>query len=196
MITPVSLQTTRLLLCPPNESDVPALARLAGAREIAAMTLRIPHPYTETDAREFVTNCRGSAENGTAARFAICMQATNTLCGFIGLEVDAAHQRAEIGYWIGLPYWGHGYCTEAAEAVLDYGFEILQLRRIHAHHFAPNTASGAIMRKIGMQYEGRLRQHVSKWGEFIDLELYGILAREYAERKKSRSAAEKTGWEE
>ena len=196
MIHQATLKTPRLLLRPLNESGVPALAMLAGAREIAATTQRIPHPYTERDARKFVSSCRMSAEKGTAVRFAICVQETGALRGCIGLDIDSVYLRAELGYWIGMPYWRQGYSTEAAEAILDYGFEVLKLRRIHANHFGPNAASGAVMCKIGMQYEGRLRQHVCKWGEFIDLELYGILATEHAERKKSSTGAEKTGWEE
>ena len=90
--------------------------------------------------------------------------------------------RAELGYWIGKPYWGQGYCTEAARATLDFGFEQLGLNRIFAHHFARNPASGRVMQKIGMTREGRLRQHVKKWDAFEDLELYGILKDHWAAR--------------
>ena len=80
-----------------------------------------------------------------------------------------------MGYWIGKPFWGQDYCTKAARAMLDFGFGPWELNRIHAYHFVRNPASGRVMAKIGMQYEGLLRQHVIKWGQFEDLALYGIL---------------------
>ena len=94
--------------------------------------------------------------------------------------IDKQNNSAELGYWIGKPYWNSGYATEASRAVLKYGFEVLGLNRIHASHFRRNPASGRIMEKIGMKYEGCLRQHFKKWGKFEDLETYGILRSEYA----------------
>ena len=85
----------------------------------------------------------------------------------------------ELGYWLGVPFWNQGYCTEAALAVVQYGFEVLRLHRIYASHMIRNPASGRIMQKIGMTYEGCQRQHVQKWGVFEDLATYGILQSEY-----------------
>ena len=70
-------------------------------------------------------------------------------------------------------------CSYTAHAVLKYGFEVLNLNKIHAHHFKRNPASGKIMQKIGMKHEGCLRQHIKKWGKFEDLEVYGILREEF-----------------
>jgi len=92
------------------------------------------------------------------------------------VRIEPDHRRAELGYWVGVPYWGNGYATEAARAVVKYGFGTLGLHRIFASHFANNPASARVLRKIGMRYEGRLRGHVLKWGEFLDLEMYGMLA--------------------
>ena len=89
------------------------------------------------------------------------------------------HDSAELGYWIGVPYWGNGYATEAAREMLDYGFETLKLNRIFASHFKPNAASGRILRKLGMLHEGCQREHIRKWDQFIDSELYGMLRRDW-----------------
>jgi RimJ/RimL family protein N-acetyltransferase len=87
-----------------------------------------------------------------------------------------------LGYWIGVPYWGKGYATEAANAVVEFGFGTLHLNRIFAHHFAGNTGSGKVLEKIGMRHEGQFRQHIRKWDKFIDIENYGLLAEEYRSR--------------
>ena len=86
---------------------------------------------------------------------------------------------AELGYWIGVPYWGRGYATEAAREVVKYGFEKVQLNRIFAAHFKHNPASGKVLQKIGMKYEGCMRQNILKWGDFIDVEVYSILRQEF-----------------
>jgi RimJ/RimL family protein N-acetyltransferase len=102
-----------------------------------------------------------------------------TLVGAIELRADRDDQRGELGYWIGTPYQRQGYATEAALALLQFGFESWQLHRVTARCFARNLASQRVLRKIGMTHEGRLRQHVNKWGVLEDIDLYGILAEEW-----------------
>ncbi len=73
------------------------------------------------------------------------MAETDELIGAIGLTLSKKYDHAEMGYWIGVPFWGKGYCTEAAKIVLQYGFEELKLNRIFAHHMTNNPASGKVM---------------------------------------------------
>lgn len=186
MTAPQELRTSRLLLRSFENEDIPALVRLAGAREIAATTVQIPHPYTENDARTFLAKAAEDFQAGLSVAFAVSLPAGRELCGAMGLHLSDAHQRAELGYWIGVPFGGRGFATEAARAVVEFGFQTLHLRRIHAHHFAENTGSGRVLKKIGMAHEGRSRQHVMKWGQFIDVENYGLLAEEFAAGQQAR----------
>src|SRR5579864_1942692 len=172
---PVLIETPRLQLRTLAEADIPELVPLISAREVAATTLRIPHPFEEKHAREFLASVAKEHE----LRLGIHLRSDLRLCGGMGLHPDKEHNRAELGYWIGVPYWGHGYATEAAQAVVQYGFEQIKLNRIFANHFSHNPASGKVLKKIGMKYEGRLRRHVLKWGEFVDLEVYSILREEW-----------------
>jgi RimJ/RimL family protein N-acetyltransferase len=172
------LATERLLLRDFRADDIPSLVRLAGAREVAATTLRIPHPYTEEHARQFL-HMRQEAKFGYS--FAITLRDSGELCGAVGLHPDAMHPRAELGYWLGVSYWGKGYATEAARAVIDFGFRELKLKRIFAHHFQGNEASGRVLKKLGMKYEGCQRQHIEKWGRLLDLQNYGILRSEWCD---------------
>lgn len=174
MFTP--LQTERLTLRTYDLSDISALVPLIGAREVAATTLRIPHPYTESDAREFIAGTQEDLARGTELRLAITLKQSNTLCGGVGLRIEPDHRRAELGYWLGVPFWGKGYATEAARAVVQHGFRALGLHRIFASHVPRNPASGRVLRKVGMRHEGILRGHILKWGEYLDLEMYGMVA--------------------
>ncbi|MBZ5661108.1 MAG: GNAT family N-acetyltransferase [Acidobacteriia bacterium] len=183
MTAPQELKTARLLLRSLEQADIPAIARLAGAREIASMTANIPHPYAEQDARNFLARASEEFRSGLSVSFAICVSATRELCGGVGLNITPAHQRAELGYWIGVPFWGNGYATEAARAAVAFGFQTLALHRIYAFHFAGNAASGRVLEKIGMRHEGRSREHVKKWDRFVDLENYGLLESEFSEKK-------------
>lgn len=179
------LISERLLLRPFNLADAPIVQKMAGDKAIASMTLNIPHPYEDGMAEEWIGTHRQSFEAGKEAVFAITLQEDDALIGAIGLTINQEHERAEMGYWIGKPYWGNGYCTEAAREVVKFGFTELALTRIQATHFAQNPASGRVMQKIGMTYEGCLRQYVKKWDNFIDLKMYSILKAEYAERSQT-----------
>jgi RimJ/RimL family protein N-acetyltransferase len=174
-ITPPTLGTPRLKLRPYTEADIAELLPLIGTREVAATTLRIAHPYTEQDARDFL---KLALEPGRLW-LATTLRSDGRQIGGIGLRVDDQHQHAELGYWLGLPYWGQGYATEAAREMLRYGFEDLKLHRIFASHFKHNPVSGRILVKLGMRYEGCQREHLRKWEQFVDSELYGILRLEW-----------------
>jgi len=183
MTAPRELRTARLLLRSFVEEDIPAIVRLAGAKQISATTLMIPHPYAEDDARTFLAKANEDFTEGLSAIFAISISPARELCGAVGLHIANLHRRAELGYWIGVPFWGKGFATEAASAAITFGFETLGLQRVHAHHFSDNTASQRVLEKIGMRHEGRSRRHVQKWGRFVDLENYGLLEEEFRNSK-------------
>jgi [ribosomal protein S5]-alanine N-acetyltransferase len=178
-----TIETPRLKLRPYTEEDIAELLPLIGAREVAVTTLRIPHPYREKDAREFIAATR----QGPEIRRALILRETGRLIGGAGLNVEESHCRAELGYWIGLPYWGQGYATEAASALVCYGFEELRLHRIFASHFRGNEASARVLKRLGMHFEGSQREHICKWEQFIDLELYGMLRQDWNAVKSSDS---------
>jgi ribosomal-protein-alanine N-acetyltransferase len=182
MLERPSLHTERLLLRPFSLADAQAVQSLAGEREIAAMTLTIPHPYEDGMAEAWISTHQEAFEKGEAVFFAITLRSDGTLIGAMSLEINQQHLRAELGYWIGVPYWNQGYCTEAAQVVVKYGFEELGLARIHAAHFKRNPASGRVLQKLGMSHEGSLRKHVLKWYEFVDFELYGLCKEDYRVR--------------
>lgn len=172
---PVLIETERLILRPLTEADIPELVPLIGDRRVAATTLRIPHPFHEQDALDFL--CSAAKEN--ELRLGIRLRDGGAFIGGMGLHPYPEHKRAELGYWLGVPYWGQGYATEAGRAVVKYGFEKCELNRIFAGHFKHNPASGRVLSKIGMKYEGYMRQNILKWGEFVDVEVYSILKQEF-----------------
>ena len=177
-----TLSTGRLILRPFNLNDAARVRELAGEREVAATTANIPHPYEERMAEEWIATHEDAFENGTSVTLAIALLSDGSFIGGISLALNAAHHSAELGYWIGKPYWSQGYCTEAASEMLRYGFEIRGLNRVQARHMTKNPASGRVMEKIGMSHEGVLRQSLSRFGVFEDAAMFSILKDEYRAR--------------
>lgn len=176
-----TLFTERLILRPFNKSDADRVQVLAGHKKVAATTLNIPHPYPDGLAGEWIATHEEDFILNKSVTFAVCLKEDQTLIGAIGLSLKIVHDRAELGYWVGVPYWNQGYCTEAARAVMNFGFVHLKLNRIFAHHLQGNEASGKVMRKTGMKKESVLRSHVKHWGKYHDIVLYGILKEEFPE---------------
>jgi len=177
------LKTERLILRGFKDSDAPEVQKLAGSQAIAATTLNIPHPYEAGMAEKWIATHQVEFDQGLSAIFAIILAESNELVGAIGLGITAAYHRAELGYWVGKPFWDRGYATEAATELLRYGFLDLSLNRIFANHMTHNPASGAVMRKIGMSPEGVLKQHAFKENEYVDLAIYGIVAETWYARQ-------------
>ncbi len=178
------IATERLILRPFALDDAPEVQRLAGAREIAEVTANLPHPYPDGAAELWIATHAPTFDSGRGIVEALTLRTTGALIGAISLSVEPKHERAELGYWLGVPYWGHGYCTEAARALVDYGFGEMGLRRIYARHFGSNPASGRVMQKVGMLLEGVLREHALKWGRVEDDVYYGLLRSDWEQARR------------
>lgn len=174
-----TLNTPRLILRPFKIEDAPIVGELANDRDIATNTENLPHPYDESMARQWIGNHQDLFDQGSLLNLAIVTRKQNKVIGAIGFDLDFKNDCAELGYWLGRPYWGMGYATEAAKRMLHYGFTELKFHRIHSCHLSINPASGKVLQKIGMKHEGRLREHLKKWDVYEDVEKYGILRNEY-----------------
>lgn len=172
-----TLTTSRLVLKPFAIEDGPTVEKLAGDVEVSQTTMNIPHPYPQGGGELWIAGHQLAFTEGRGLTLSIWRD--DQLVGAIGLMIQCEQRMAELGYWIGRPFWGNGYCTEAAREVLRYGFEVLALDRIFARHMATNPASGAVMRKVGMQPEGVLRRHLLKHDQRVDTVMYGILREEF-----------------
>ena len=179
MIEPATITTPRLVLRPYTLDDCEELAHAINRREIYETTLNIASPYTPAHARTYISGNDEARRTERDLPCAIALKETGAIVGGIGLIVDRAMDRAELGYWVAVPHWGRGYATEAARALIRHGFDVLKLNCIEAHHLAFNPASGRVMLKAGMKYEGRLRQRAKKDGQYHDIDMYSILRSEY-----------------
>ncbi len=142
------LETERLTLRRPTLADVKAIARLANDRRIAENTRRLPHPYSQDHAVEFI---RATAALGGETVFLI--EHDDGPIGMVGIDCSAPDE-AELGYWLGVDYWGRGFGTEAARGAIDFFFEELAEEHLHAGARVTNPASRNVLEKCGFQWSG------------------------------------------
>ncbi len=170
-----ALCTERLVLRPFEPSDAARVRELAGAPEVAATTGNIPHPYPEGAAEAWIATHADRAAAGEGYVWAVTLAEDSELLGAVGIHPVRQHSRAEIGYWLGVPYWNRGYMTEAARRVVAWGFSELGLNRIQIRCFPRNVGSSRVALKVGMQYEGTLRAYARKGDRYEDIAVYGLL---------------------
>lgn len=161
--------TLRCLL----DTDQSRLAALCNNRKIWDNVRDfLPSPYTEQNALEFIKNCQ---EEDPLVRFAI--EYKGELAGCVGLvrQTDIYRLTAEIGYWIGEPFWGMGIATKAVGLITDYGFNQLELIRIYTGVFDFNIASQRVLEKSGFTLEGIFEKSVIKNGRILNEYRYAKL---------------------
>lgn len=174
-----ALETSRLLLRKIRLSDAADIFAFASDPAVARYTTWPPHP-TVAATEAFVRELLQRYADGLISPWGVVHRANGKLVGSCGFAyVMAWHGRAEIAYALSQPYWGQGLMPEAVRAVLAFGFETLQLNRIEARCELDNHASERVMQKVGMQFEGVLRQHAQVLGQYRDLKLYSILRHEW-----------------
>lgn len=145
---PDELTTPRLLLRLAGVDDADAVAYLANDRHIAEMTARIPHPYGRSDAIAFLGGDR------TEIIRAVTRLSDGVLMGLTGLQPRPGRKRFELGYWLGRPFWGQGFGTEAAQAMIDHAFADLAAEIVEIRCRVVNGASRRIVHKCGFQFAG------------------------------------------
>lgn len=175
MAIPV-LETGHLQLRAFVPSDAPTVQELAGAAEVAATTLNIAHPYPDGAAQSWIASVAERAERGDGYAWAIVDRSDATLMGAISVGVHHRHQRGEIGYWLGVPFWSRGYMTEAATAVVAHAFDVIGLHRVEAMILPRNRASIRVAEKAGLRHEGTLCGYIRKGSVFEDVAIYGRAA--------------------
>lgn len=148
----MSITTERLVLRPLDLRDAARIALLAGDFDVASMTGTIPHPYSEQMAGEWI----GSALEGEEGTVFV-IERDGTLIGCVGYREDEKGG-AELGYWLGKPYWGQGFATEASAAMVAYAFDEGGLDYLTIGHFADNPASARIITKLGFTPQGEIRR--------------------------------------
>lgn len=159
-----------------RHTELDRVESLLADREVAEGTLTIPHPYPKGGSQEWFAMQAPKWADGKLATWAIARTADDLIIGVISLRIVGPHLRAEAGYWVAREAWGEGIATTALRAVVAWGFDVLGLHRIEAHHFTSNPASGRVMQKVGMLHEGHVRGAVRRHDVPRDLELYGMLA--------------------
>lgn len=158
---------------PWRAADARPLVPLADNRKVwLNLTDRFPHPYSAADARRWI-----KAEAMAAPPRNFALECEGALCGGIGLQMgeDIRVQTAEIGYWLGEPFWGRGLATAAVAAYTGYAFAAFGLRRVFARVLDWNPASARVLEKCGYVLEGRLRRSALKDGRIADELLYARL---------------------
>jgi RimJ/RimL family protein N-acetyltransferase len=147
------LETKRLALRAPRLEDAKTVAALANDRRIAENTARIPHPYKTADAEGFIA---GANKADGEAVFLITLRDETVIgaCGIVLQKLMGQERTPELGYWLGVPYWGKGYVTEAQHAVIDYAFTDLEHAALQAGARVTNPASRRVLEKCGFQWTG------------------------------------------
>ncbi len=149
------IETKRLWLRWPNFGDVAAILRLAGDKQVAEMTARIPHPYPPHEAEAYIRSARADNAAGRSLLLAVALkERPDELVGMVGVSPGRG-KAPVLGYWIGRPHWGHGYATEAAQALIDTVFTLAETDEIAAAARLINPASRGVLEKCGFQFEGQ-----------------------------------------
>jgi [ribosomal protein S5]-alanine N-acetyltransferase len=184
----IPIETKRLRLERPSLRRLKEYRPLLNDRAVSQWLLRVPWPYHRADARAYILRSVRGRRAGTDLLLAIVERESGRLIGGIGLHhLDWEHHNGELGYWLGRPYWGRGYGTEAAEAIVRIGFEQLHLHRLDAGLFRGNSASEHLLRKLGFAKEGLRRESFRKRGVWKDDLLFGLLEREWGRARPRRA---------
>ncbi len=151
---PTEIRTERLLVRPIEDDDAPAIRRYAGDERIARYTATVPHPYPEDGVEQFLARWRPKERADTGRVFAICLSEDGLdLIGVISLD-EYEDGALEIGYWLGVPFWGRGLMSEAAAAMAEFGRRWRPGVTIVANTFPENVASQRVLEKAGFRRDG------------------------------------------
>ncbi|MBN9080280.1 MAG: hypothetical protein BGP04_18605 [Rhizobiales bacterium 62-17] len=168
------LETKRLWLRWPRIADAAAIVRLAGDKDVAQMTARIPHPYSQAAADRWIFESRVGNAQGSAVVLALTLKdKPSELIGVIGVHQTRAG-RALLGYWLGKPFWGQGLMTEATNALVDLAFRASEVEKIETHAMVDNPRSCGVLLNAGFSVEGEKPVDMAERGGVFVCRYFGL----------------------
>jgi ribosomal-protein-alanine N-acetyltransferase len=172
------IETTRLILRAITIDDAPDLFSLRKNIDVLRYLDRAPH-RTLNDSREMIQKITDGIKNNNMIEWIITLKGKKDMIGSISYHrIEKEHYRAEIGYMLQPEHWRKGIINEAMVAVLDYGFDVMKLHSIEANINPDNVASSNLLKKHGFVREAYFRENYFFNGNFIDTEIYSLLAKE------------------
>lgn len=170
-----TITTKRLLLRLFQKADAATVTKLCNSYNMYKNTLYLPYPYSIDDALSWMEQHLDNFNANKIYEFAITDKKTRKLYGAIALSNNQKFNNGEIAYWIGEDFWGNGYATEAAQAIIQFAFNEKQYHKVFARYFHSNLASGRVLQKLGMRKEGIFMDHVKKENQYKNLVYYAII---------------------
>ena len=179
IMTEITLETERLILRPPKMEDAWDMKTLLQERDISENIDAIPYPYPDEMAQKQLREAIQHIEDENGYYFMITLKSSGELMGAVYSYHRPVHLNTTLTYWLGKPYRGKKYISEAVLRVMKYGFEEDKFHRIWAMVHADNEPASQILKKVGMKHEGILREHIYDGEGFRDVEYYGMLRKEW-----------------
>ncbi len=169
--------TERLILRPPTLKDAEDIVENVNDLSVSRYLALVPYPYSVKDARDFIKLRRKKAKHNPY-NFGIVLKQTGKIIGMVGLRsLDKFVRKADVGYWLGKKYWGHGIATEALEAIVKFAFLKMKLVRLQADVAIENKASAKLLKKVGFRKEGLKRKggRAKSTGKWHNTYLFGLV---------------------
>jgi RimJ/RimL family protein N-acetyltransferase len=174
----IIIKGKRINLRTPEIKDAYSIKEYAKDKSISKYTVHIPYPYKIEDALSFIKKNKEKLKK--KEEYSLGIEINNEIVGMVSLfNINYKNKNAELGYWIGKPFRGKGYATEAAKLIIDFGFKKLGFIRIFAKLNHENAESAKVLERLGFKYEGRLRKHRFQNGRYCDELRYGLLEEEF-----------------
>ncbi|MDR0351245.1 MAG: GNAT family N-acetyltransferase [Puniceicoccales bacterium] len=142
-------------------------------RETVFLLTYTPYPYTREMAEFWIRHIDNTMARGETFYWSINVK--SDFIGTIGLSIFSEHDKAEMHYWIGKPYWGNGYCTAAARLVINYCFNVMKLHRLEVNHMTRNVGSRRVIEKCGFIFESEAVDYVKRFGKYENVMFYRLM---------------------
>lgn len=168
-----TITTSQLNLRPFSIDDTNRIHELLGDGRIAEMTATIPFPYPIGAAHDWIDTHHEAWKKKIRVTFAIILAESNLLIGCISL-INIKNSHCELGYWLGVEYWGNNYCTEACKAVIEFGTIALDIKTVYAKHLVRNPASGKVLKKCGLIFVHSGSEEIPRSKTIEEYHLYEI----------------------
>ena len=167
------IDTDRLLLRAPIAADAEPIAALMENWNVASWLVRVPFPYRIEHAAAWVERSIQERAAGVGWPYLIVRRDNNVLMGCMDISIESDARIGTLGYWLGEPFWGSGYATEAAKAVIGFAFDILKLSEVNASALPDNERSMRVLKKAGMTHVGREVEDTVERGR-VDVEAFAL----------------------